>query len=157
MTPDVFVCQRWVSGSGEPLLLLGANGGSTTRLNVHATPDTADAATTATCDFLVRLLATSEERALCIEGCEHWGDMWEICRHRNNFLGVASSGKGGSRGFGGQGSWKRGAGPHPAKKNSTAFFENRVQSVVAGIGTETISKRAKYIALLKSFFGGKRC
>jgi hypothetical protein len=46
---------------------LGANGG-TTSLRVYATLGTAAALATATCDFLVRLFATCEERDLFIEG-----------------------------------------------------------------------------------------
>jgi hypothetical protein len=67
MSPDVFVCQQWVSGSGEPLLLLGA---IATSMCVQLTPDTAAAATTATCDFAVRLLATCEQDDLYIIGSD---------------------------------------------------------------------------------------
>jgi hypothetical protein len=68
MTRNVYVCNMTAYHIGDPVVLtLGANDG-TTRLNVHVTPDTADAATIATCDLLVRLLATCEERDLKITG-----------------------------------------------------------------------------------------
>jgi hypothetical protein len=68
MTPDVYVCNAYLHNRGDPLVLtLGCDAG--TELLVHVTPDTADAAATATCDFLVRLLATCDERNLCIKGC----------------------------------------------------------------------------------------
>jgi hypothetical protein len=52
MTPDVYVCSRYLNGD-HVVLFLGANGG--TRLFVCVTPGTAAATATATCDFLVRL------------------------------------------------------------------------------------------------------
>jgi hypothetical protein len=68
MTPDVYVCNAYLHNRGDPLVLfLGANAG-TTSMCVHVTPDTADAAATATCDFLVRLLATCEQDDLLIHG-----------------------------------------------------------------------------------------
>jgi hypothetical protein len=70
MTPDVYVCNTWIFVEDHPeVLTLGANNGTTT-LFVHVTPDTAAAVATATCDFLVRLLATCEERDLFIEGID---------------------------------------------------------------------------------------
>jgi hypothetical protein len=70
MTPDVYVCNAYLHNRGDPLVLtLGCDAG--TELLVHVTPDTADAAATATCDFLVRLLATCDERNLCIKGCRY--------------------------------------------------------------------------------------
>jgi hypothetical protein len=68
MTPDVYVCHDY-SQVGDPLVLVLVECDAGTRLLcVHATPDTADGAATATCDFLVRLLATSEEHNLFIRG-----------------------------------------------------------------------------------------
>jgi hypothetical protein len=67
-TPDVFIVSEFIGDSDYPVVLfLGANV-STTGLRVHVTPDTAAAVATATCDFLVRLLATCEQRDLRIEG-----------------------------------------------------------------------------------------
>jgi hypothetical protein len=64
MTPDVCVCNGYLPGM---VLNLGANG---TKLCAHATPDTADGAATATCDFAVRLVATCEQTDLYIEGAD---------------------------------------------------------------------------------------
>jgi hypothetical protein len=68
MTPDVCACPRQFYGGVSPLVLnLGASGG-TTSLRVQTTWGTAYGAATATCDFLVRLLATCEKDDLFIEG-----------------------------------------------------------------------------------------
>jgi hypothetical protein len=68
MTPDVFVCSPILPMYGDPVVLsLGVNNGYIS-LRVHVTSDTADAVATETCDFLVRLLATCEERDLYIDG-----------------------------------------------------------------------------------------
>jgi hypothetical protein len=68
MTPDVFVCSPILPMYGDPVVLsLGVNNGYIS-LRVHVTSDTADTVATATCDFLVRLLATCEERDLYIDG-----------------------------------------------------------------------------------------
>jgi hypothetical protein len=51
MTPDVYLCNGYRPGTGDPVVLeLGANVGNS-RLFVYARPDTADAAATATCDL----------------------------------------------------------------------------------------------------------
>jgi hypothetical protein len=63
---DVFVCSGYMSGLGESLLSLRVDVSFDVRVNV--TPGTAAAAATATCDFMVRLLATSEEHAVNISG-----------------------------------------------------------------------------------------
>jgi hypothetical protein len=65
MTPDVFVCN--MNMPGMVVLELGANA-DTTSQRVYVTPDTAAAAATVTCDFLVRLLATCETDGVCIDG-----------------------------------------------------------------------------------------
>jgi hypothetical protein len=68
MTPDVYLCNGYMSHTGDPLVLaLGAND-STTSMCVHVTSATAAAVATATCDFLVRLFATYEHHALRIQG-----------------------------------------------------------------------------------------
>jgi hypothetical protein len=72
MTPDVFVASRYDFNPVDPMVLrLGdhataAAGGS--GLDVHVTPGTVPAAATATCDFLLLLLATSEFRFVTING-----------------------------------------------------------------------------------------
>jgi hypothetical protein len=68
MTPDVYVCEvnlpvtsdRWV-------LALGATSGHIS-LRVHVRSGTADAAATATCDFLLRFFATCEQGDLGLIG-----------------------------------------------------------------------------------------
>jgi hypothetical protein len=69
MTPGVYVCIQY---AGDPLvLLLGGDLGGTTHttdLRVRVTRGMATAVAMATCDFLVRLLATSELRAVYILG-----------------------------------------------------------------------------------------
>jgi hypothetical protein len=67
MTPDVYVWNMTTYATGDPVvLILGCDAGI--ELLVHVTPATAAAAATATCDFLLRLLATFEERDLYITG-----------------------------------------------------------------------------------------
>jgi hypothetical protein len=79
MTPSVYVCNNMylLRNRGDPLVLvLGCDhalGGTTTgstwaSLRVYVTPDTAAAVATVTCDFLLRLFATCEQRDLHIEG-----------------------------------------------------------------------------------------
>jgi hypothetical protein len=68
MTPDVYVCSVNLSNTSDPLVLtLGEYPGNIS-LSVHATPDTAASVATATCDFLLRLVATCEESYLFIDG-----------------------------------------------------------------------------------------
>jgi hypothetical protein len=68
MTPDVYLCNTYLPGTSDSLVLrLGVNVGNIS-LRVYTTLATADAAATATCDFLVRLLATCEQHDLCILG-----------------------------------------------------------------------------------------
>jgi hypothetical protein len=67
MTPDVYVCYHYLHDIGGPVVLsLGVIG--TNSLLVYVTPGTAAAVATATCDFLLRLLATCERRELFIDG-----------------------------------------------------------------------------------------
>jgi hypothetical protein len=69
MTPGVYLSFHY--DAGDPTVLsLGGDvvGILITNLYVHVTEDTAAAAATATCDFLVRLLATSDKRDVCIAG-----------------------------------------------------------------------------------------
>jgi hypothetical protein len=68
MTTHVYVCSQRFGGD-DPLWILGLGGDGYTNMCVHVTPDTPPAVATATCDFLVRLLATCEQRDLYIEGC----------------------------------------------------------------------------------------
>jgi hypothetical protein len=64
MAPDVNLCNE----TGDPVVLeLGVNG-DTNYLGVHVTSGTADAVVTATCNFLVCLLATCEQDDLLIQG-----------------------------------------------------------------------------------------
>jgi hypothetical protein len=68
MTPGVYVCFQYL---GDPLVLSlrGDLGGiHTTNLRVHVTEGTAAAASTATCDFALGLLATSDKRDVYISG-----------------------------------------------------------------------------------------
>jgi hypothetical protein len=66
MAPNVYVCCRSFYGS-ESVFSLGCLGH--TYLCVCVTPDAAAAAATATCNFLVRLLATCEHHDVYIGGC----------------------------------------------------------------------------------------
>jgi hypothetical protein len=67
MTPDVYVCPMYLAHIGDQqFLCIGAYGRN--RLCVRVTPDMAAAVATATCDFVLRLFATTEERDLFIEG-----------------------------------------------------------------------------------------
>jgi hypothetical protein len=69
MTPDVYLCNGYMSHTGDPLVLaLGAYTVDNITLCVHVTSDTAAAAATATCDFAVRLYATCKRRELFIDG-----------------------------------------------------------------------------------------
>jgi hypothetical protein len=74
MTRDVFVCSGnfvrdaldvdyWLD---RKYLALGGVEDADTKLSVHATRDTPAAATRATCDFLLRLLATCEQHGVYI-------------------------------------------------------------------------------------------
>jgi hypothetical protein len=69
MAPDVYVIPRYVSGLAQSLVLGLGGYDIVTNMFVRVTEDTAAAAATATCDFLVRLLATCEERGVSINGC----------------------------------------------------------------------------------------
>jgi hypothetical protein len=67
MTPDIYVCSNGFCVRGAPRVLqLGGNG--YTNMLVYVTEGTRNAAATATCDFLMRLLATSEEHDVYISG-----------------------------------------------------------------------------------------
>jgi hypothetical protein len=69
MTPGVYVCFQY--DEGDPVILsLGGDGGGiqSTDLRVLATRGTATAVVMTTCDFLVRLLATSEPCDVYIRG-----------------------------------------------------------------------------------------
>jgi hypothetical protein len=68
--PDVFVCFGYMSGLGVSVLSLGVDDHLDGRVNV--TPGTAAAVATATCDFLVRLLATCEKRGVYISRFQNW-------------------------------------------------------------------------------------
>jgi hypothetical protein len=75
MTPDVYVCTNmYLLNRGDPLVLvLGCDALGGTELLVYVTPGTATAVATATCDFLLRVFATCEQRDLHIEGSEYEG------------------------------------------------------------------------------------
>jgi hypothetical protein len=66
MTPGVYVCTVRLPDVGDPLVLYLRADPGITSLCVHATPDTADGAATATCDFLLRFFATCEQHDLYI-------------------------------------------------------------------------------------------
>jgi hypothetical protein len=67
MTTHVFVCSQYMPGIVDRLVIrLG--GLHDTWLRVHGVHGTTPAAATATCDFVVRLLATSEVRNVYIQG-----------------------------------------------------------------------------------------
>jgi hypothetical protein len=71
MTTGVFLCSQFCSQfmirlDEPPVLLLGAEADAS--LVVLVTPGTAAASATATCDFLLRLLAASEKRDIFIRG-----------------------------------------------------------------------------------------
>jgi hypothetical protein len=72
MTPDVYLCNDshpMLHGIGHPVVLcIGVMAVGTPSMCVHATPDTAAAVATATCDFVLRLFATCEQRNLFIDG-----------------------------------------------------------------------------------------
>jgi hypothetical protein len=71
MTPNVYVTTMFhMYGTGDSMVLaLGANADDIT-LPVYVTPDTPAAVATATCDFLLRIFATSEPHDLHISGSE---------------------------------------------------------------------------------------
>jgi hypothetical protein len=80
MTPDVYLCNGYPNGIGHPMLhgighpvvlCIGVMAVGTPGMCVHATPDTAAAVLTATCDFVLRLFATCEQRDLYIDGAEN--------------------------------------------------------------------------------------
>jgi hypothetical protein len=71
MTSGVFVCNAYLHNRGDPLVLFLGCDASNTRLCAHVTRGTAAAVATATCDFLVCLLATCEERDLRILGYDN--------------------------------------------------------------------------------------
>jgi hypothetical protein len=66
MTPDVCICFGYMSGIGESVFSLGGDGHI--KLCVHVTRGTTATGATATCDFLVRLLATCQEHGVSING-----------------------------------------------------------------------------------------
>jgi hypothetical protein len=65
MTPGIYV-RSWFTSEGPLFLWLGDDGG--TGMFVYVRSNTAAEVVTATCDFLVRLLATFEEHAVNISG-----------------------------------------------------------------------------------------
>jgi hypothetical protein len=65
MTTHVYVYSQSMSGMGDALVLMLFNAA---RLNIYVVRGTAPAAATATCDFLLRLLATCDKRDLSIKG-----------------------------------------------------------------------------------------
>jgi hypothetical protein len=69
MAPDIYIhSQRFGGGDESLVFLLGVPGG--TKLFVRVTWGTPAAVATATCDFLVRLLATCEQHNLLISGLD---------------------------------------------------------------------------------------
>jgi hypothetical protein len=68
MAPGVYVLSHHFYGGSDPWgLVLGVPGGA--KLLVRVRSGTAAEVVTATCDFIVRLLATSEEHDVYIRGC----------------------------------------------------------------------------------------
>jgi hypothetical protein len=67
MSPDVYICSQYFSGLGESVLSFGSDVGRTD-LRVHVRSRMAAAAAMATCDFLLRLLATCEIPSVYIIG-----------------------------------------------------------------------------------------
>jgi hypothetical protein len=68
MAPGVYVLSHHFYGGSDPWgLVLGVPGGA--KLLVRVRSGTAAEVVTATCDFIVRLLATSEEHGVYIRGC----------------------------------------------------------------------------------------
>jgi hypothetical protein len=70
MTPDVYVCSQYLYAENYPAFL-GLGDDEDITLFVHVTPGTAASAATATCGFLVRLLATCESHGVSISGRYH--------------------------------------------------------------------------------------
>jgi hypothetical protein len=69
MTPEVYVCsQRWHGIDNPVVLEFGCQAGIHTTTYIYVTEGTRNAAATATCDILLRLLATSELRDVWIKG-----------------------------------------------------------------------------------------
>jgi hypothetical protein len=70
MTPYVYVASQCISNPADQTVLrLGGDAAAGSRLNVHVTKGRAPpAATDSTCDFLLRLLATSELPSVYING-----------------------------------------------------------------------------------------
>jgi hypothetical protein len=68
MTRNVYVCNFTAYRIGDPVVLTLGEDIGTNSLFLHVPSYTAAALATATCDFLVRLFATCEERDLYIEG-----------------------------------------------------------------------------------------
>jgi hypothetical protein len=73
MTPDVYIRSRYLSVSDNPLVLVIGDDDLDweNSLRVHVTPGMA-AAATVTCDFLLRLLATSAQHNLYARGQNSW-------------------------------------------------------------------------------------
>jgi hypothetical protein len=70
MTPDVYVCPNGLDvGRDTWVLVLGVPGGAS--MFVHVAEGTPATAATVTCDFMVRLLATSEEHGVYIRGSSY--------------------------------------------------------------------------------------
>jgi hypothetical protein len=71
MTPYVYVSSKSISNPFDQtvLWLRGDAAAAGSGLNVHVTEGTVPAAATATCEFLLRLLATSELPSVHIHGC----------------------------------------------------------------------------------------
>jgi hypothetical protein len=68
MAPGVYISSLDFNGGSDTwVLVLGVPGGAS--MFVHVTRGTAAAAATATCDFLMRLLATCENHDVYINGC----------------------------------------------------------------------------------------
>jgi hypothetical protein len=72
MTTHVYVCSQDMTGTDDPYVLMLGGDDGTKRLRVHVVqgtpPAVAAAAATATCDFLLRLLATCDKRDLSLQG-----------------------------------------------------------------------------------------
>jgi hypothetical protein len=70
ITPDVYICANGFDSSGYPWVLgLGGDVYGRTNMFVRVRSGTPATAATATCDFMVRLLATCEHHNVMINGC----------------------------------------------------------------------------------------
>jgi hypothetical protein len=68
MTPDVYVHTCWSQTHNPRVFQLGANACTSPLVSVYVRSDTAAVEAVATCNFLVRLLAASEQDDVCITG-----------------------------------------------------------------------------------------